>query len=234
MDKDNIYTKMQREFYEENAPKMTVLNHKFHNANVNYWDVLLSPIEENIAKWKGKLALDLGCGCGRNLTNMHRLGEFAEVHGVDMSKSILKEAEKWLEKDGVPTDVYKLIHSNGVDLSGIKKTTYSFVMSTLVFQHIAVHDIRYSLMSEAYRVLKRKGVFSFQMGFGEGAATVDYFDNFYEAKETNSKCDVRVLDPQNIVDDLKKIGFNKVEYKILPSFSDGNHPNWIYVTAIKK
>jgi len=241
MNKDNKYTKMQKQFYESTSANMAKVNHRNHDINPDYWNILLQPVREDSAYWKNKKALDFGCGTGRNICNLSRMTFWKRVDGVDISENNLKEADRILKREGVDPKNYKLFMNNGVDLSCIEDEQYDFVMSTIVLQHIAVYDIRFSLLSEIFRILKpfsssgstfRESIFSFQMGFGEGRGKAEYHENAYDAKGTNSKHDVIVRDPKQIIDDLQKIGFYGITYVIRPAFSDG-HSSWIFFTACK-
>ena len=49
----------------------------------------------------------------------------------------------------------------------------------------------------------------------------------------SSWCDTRVEDPDQIKNDLYKIGFNNFEHWIRPPGPGDNHPNWIFFTAVK-
>ena len=83
--------------------------------------------------------------------------------------------------DKLLKDVYKenlLFNTNGRDLQEIESDQYDAVMSTITLQHIPVHEIRFGLFKEFYRVLKSSGWFTAQMGFGKGKfGSVDYYKN---------------------------------------------------------
>ncbi len=231
IDPNNKYTKMQEKFYDKSASVMAQTDHNHHNGNPDYWEILLKPLVSDSAQWKDKYALDLGCGTGRNIQNLLNNAYWARVDGVDISYENLKYAEHRILMH-FNEDEFKLFKSNGVDLRELQSDFYHFVMSTIMLQHIAVHEIRYSLLEEVYRVLKPGGLISFQMGFGEGYGKAAYYENHYEATETNTKHDVIVVDPDQIKHDLEKIGFKDFTYNIRPAFSDG-HPKWIYFNATK-
>jgi predicted SAM-dependent methyltransferase len=73
-------------------------------------------------------------------------------------------------------------------------------MSTIVLQHICVYEIRYNYLKEFYRLLKNDGILSIQMGYGDGHPnTRNYYDNYYDASTTNSGCDVKVTNPEEII-----------------------------------
>ena len=74
--------------------------------------------------------------------------------------------------------------------------------------------------------------------------TVDYnniYSRNYMAREkpgemnnTNGWADVRITDPQQLADTLENsLEFVDFDYEIRDSFSDINHPHWIYFTAFK-
>ena len=229
---DNKYTKMQKKFYgKDRALAMASTDHGHHNNNPDYWNILLEAVKGHSGNWENKIALDFGCGTGRNITNLHRMAFWKRVDGVDISKDNIDLATKILIARNITE--WGLYTNNGVDLQDLKSDEYDFVMSTIVLQHIAVYDIRFGLLKEIYRCMKKGAIFSFQMGFGDSEyAKADYYDNHYDAKGTNSKHDVKVTDPKQITNDLDKIGFTAHNYIVRPSFSDG-HDNWIFVTAIK-
>jgi len=224
---DNKYTNMQKNAYSHGTS-----NHDEHNTNPNYWEILLGDLQ-NGEKWKGKIALDFACGRGRNVTNMLNLCDWERVDGIDISESNITQNKNDYQNQN--SDWYC---NNGVDVSDLKDNEYDFIMSTIALQHIPVYDIRKSLITDLLRTLKSGGVFSFQMGFGEGLESelgprVSYFENHYDAPGTNSVCDVRVQNVEDIIKDLKEIGFTNITTEVRESYSDSGHPQWIYVKAYK-
>ena len=57
----NPYTQMQLHHYETTADLMNVENHRVHNGNPDYWDILVRDTESD---FRDKVGLDFGCGCG--------------------------------------------------------------------------------------------------------------------------------------------------------------------------
>ena len=219
-------------------------NHPQHNLNPLYWDVLLGDLKTNPEYWEGKNALDFGCGKGRNVTNMKTLAKFSVVDGVDISQNNIDhcistyDKEKNIVSSFTSNAKSRFYKNNGNDLSDLSSDEYDFVMSTIVFQHLCVHELRIALKKEIYRVMKSGGVFSFQMGYGdidfEGHTIAHkYYENAYEAANTNGHSDVRVSNPSQLIEDLTNIGFVNITYRIEQPWEDGGHPNWIYVRCEK-
>ena len=160
---------------------------------------------------------------------------FDRVDGVDISAKNTEYAATNILKSGFDSSKFNMMVNTGLDVSVLPKNEYEFVMSTIVLQHICCHNIRFNILKDLYKALKRGGTLSFQMGFGTGHAnTAGYFDNTYGAKGTNSLHDVRVENEDQIIGDLTKIGFKKenITTEIRPSMCD-HHTKWIYVKAIK-
>jgi SAM-dependent methyltransferase len=208
-------------------------NHTEHNSNPLYWDLLLGDIKSNPEKWKDKTALDFGCGKGRNVTNILSLADFKRVDGIDVSEDNIGFCKK--NYTNQPSEFYK---NSGKDLSQLKNDEYDFVMSTIVFQHICVHELRYKIKEEIYRILKAGGTFSFQMGYGDisfmgHTNPKTYYENYYGASNSNGSNDVRVTDELELISDLEIIGFKDIKFEIHQPWEDGGHPNWIYVICKK-
>lgn len=172
----------------------------------------------DIADLSTQRVLDFACGAGRNIANWW--STFQHIDGVDISINMLTNAVAYLNYKGVPEDAYdediKLYLSNGVNLSIITTDNfYDLITSTIAMQHICVHEIRFMLLQEFYRLLKPGGLIAIQMGYGEDHPnSVPYLDNFYDAESTNRACDVRVEAPSQVEGDLLKIGFRHFEYTI--------------------
>ncbi len=237
MDQNNKYTTMQRDHYNATADIMAIENHRSHDLNPDYYDTLLQSVKSDPKKWTDKCALDFGCGIGRNVDNLLRLAPWARVDGCDISKENIYRADKYLQTLHTK---YKLYTTTGIDLHPIEDAQYDFVMSTIVLQHIAVHDIRMSILKDIFRVMKAEGLFSFQMAQYRYGKFAKYHDNTWEAGGTNGAFDVSVDDVQFLVEDLHHIGFADITYAIKPEwdynnkrYMDLNLSNWIYVEARK-
>jgi SAM-dependent methyltransferase len=223
---------MQKEYYNDGVADMEILshNHADHDRNPDYWDILLADANGDNSK---KIAFDFGIGHGRNVRNLLKKS-FSRVDGCDISGENIKYAIKNLEKE-CPNTSFWVYENSGVDLQPAADNFYDFVMSTIVLQHICVFEIREALLKEIYRIMKQGAIFSFQMGYDNSphpGYTVGYYENFYEAEETNGKKDVCIFNSDEVINDLKGIGFKNINYVIRPPWIDGHH-RWIYVRAIK-
>jgi len=224
------YTNMQKSYYENETSTMKIQNHQVHNNNPDYWSILLAPLDHG--DWSSKRVLDFGCGCGRNVANILNKYDVLSADGCDISSNNIAYCQEYVPSvtDKTNCTFYTV---DGKSLNGIPSDTYDMVMSTIVLQHICVYTIRYAIMTDIFRTLKSGGIFSFQMGFGPGhRSTADYYEDYVDARGTNSAHDVRVLDEQYVIDDLTKIGFTNIATQIRAPWSDG-HNNWIFAQGTK-
>jgi len=226
------YLKMQKDQYEHEASRWSLDNrdpvvgsYDAHNAWADYDTYLFKGFET-----KDKIALEYGCGPGRNLIRFKN--RFARIDGVDIAKTNLDKAIINLAAGGV-TD-YKLYLCGGKSIP-TNDASYDVVFSVICLQHIACYDIRFSILKESYRVLKPGGYLCFQMGFGGRSIRVNsgYYDNSYAAMGTNSAHDVVVLDEKCLVSDLVGIGFKDYKSDIRPVGPGDSHKNWIWVQVQK-
>jgi SAM-dependent methyltransferase len=220
------YARMQRTLYKKGTS-----DHIEHNDNPDYWSILLGDVSNDFS---GKLALDFGCGKGRNIRNLLTLAKFKAIDGSDLSEANIKFCRNTFDEFN-----HKFFLTNGMDTGYTTSNHYDLVISTITFQHIPVYEIRKSILVDILRILKPGGLFSFQMGFGPdlkdelGRPRSGYFENSVDARSTNGNHDVRVRNTEELVEDLIRIGFRNVRTTIRKSFSDAGHPSWIYVTCFK-
>jgi SAM-dependent methyltransferase len=98
-------------------------NHPEHNSNPLYWDLLLGDIKFTPEKFKKKVALDFGCGKGRNVTNMLSLAEFERVDGVDISPNNIAYCKETYQNQN---SIFYL--NNGSNLQDLKTDEYDFII----------------------------------------------------------------------------------------------------------
>ena len=230
------YVAMQKSTYELAATQSsygdTITDHVVgsydrHNEWRDYETHLMRCVDES---FRSKLALDFGCGPGRNIIKYQ--GRFARIDGADISPKNLENARTNLKNRGI--SIPSLFVTNGTDLGAAPADSYDFIFSTITLQHICVHKIRCMIFAAMHRALKPGGRISIQMGFGaDSPSTVGYYEDFYEALASNRACDTRVESPEQIRGDLETIGFEKFEAWIRPTGPGDLHPQWIFFTATK-
>ena len=232
--KNNKYTKMQLNYYNAEAanwseslrdPVVGLFDE--HNNWHGYENLFL-----NLKNNDELIGLDFGCGPGRNIVKYHN--RFKRLDGADISPINIRNAKYVTKNRFIETTLYV---TSGIYLDNVPSDKYDFVMSTITFQHICVYDIRYSIMNDIYRVLKKGGVFTFQMGMGfhpDAKRIISYYENYYDANLTNGWNDVYVESPDQLKKDLLKIGFTEFNYTITPTGpGSANHEKWIFVNCKK-
>ncbi len=97
---------------------------------------------------RARRALEIGCGPGRLLKPMSR--HFGEIHGVDVSDEMIRIARERLRD--IP---HAHPHSSdGSSLAQFADSSFDFVYSYAVFQHIPSRDVVLEYCREAHRVMK--------------------------------------------------------------------------------
>jgi ubiquinone/menaquinone biosynthesis C-methylase UbiE len=108
--------------------------------------------------------LEIGCGAGRVTRALANV--FGEVHGVDVSGEMIRQAKLAL-KDRPNAFVYQ---NNGKDLEVVPRLEFDFAFSSIVFQHIPSREIIENYVRETYRLLRPGALFKFQV---QGDSTLE-------------------------------------------------------------
>lgn len=138
---ETVKTQWDRRYQEE---------HPYKDAQPR--ECILDFFEKYGNKFEDGKVLDLGCGNGRNLRYIAKLG--FETHGIDISEKGLDQLKETLKQENISADVqrgsfYKLPYRDKI---------FDCVVSINVFQHNNWEGAEKSF-AEASRVLKNDGLF---------------------------------------------------------------------------
>lgn len=99
--------------------------------------------------------LEIGCGIGRMTKYLAEV--FGEVHAIDVSGEMVRQARMRLAKI---SNAY-FSEGNGSDFADFPDEYFDFVFSAYVFQHVPSFEVIKSNICDAFRVLKPRGIFKF-------------------------------------------------------------------------
>lgn len=129
---------------------------EFFSSGINEIDKVIKQIKSLGIKLTYKKALDFGCGLGRLTQPLTKY--FDEVHGVDISPSMIERANRY--------NRYKnkcIYHVNEKDnLSLFKENYFDFIYTNIVLQHMEPKYAK-KYVKEFLRILSPKGLLIFQI-----------------------------------------------------------------------
>ena len=108
--------------------------------------------------------LEIGCGIGRMTQHLAEL--FGEVHAVDVSGEMIRQARERLRE-------YPNVHcheTSGCDFAALADEYFDLVVSAYVFQHVPDTNVIRANLADAYRVLKPGGICKFGVNSTADAA----------------------------------------------------------------
>lgn len=105
---------------------------------------------------KSMRVLEIGCGVGRMTRAM--AATFGEVHGVDVSREMVRRARNYL----CSTPNAHVYRNSGRDLRVLGKERFDFAYSFIVFQHIPSKEIIDSYVGGVSQLLRTGSLFKFQ------------------------------------------------------------------------
>lgn len=150
---------------QENARKHIAIDdwgneEDFHQSGLRDLKKILNGSAATISV--GARVLEIGCGIGRLLKPLALERRDLEIYGVDVSSEMIVQGK---ERLSVYPNIY-LSQVNGKDLDPFGNDFFDFIFSYVTFQHIPRPYV-YDLFQEVNRVIKKKGIFTFQMQYLE-------------------------------------------------------------------
>lgn len=235
------YLNMQKNSYEYLGQQWTLDNrdpvvggYDMHNSFEDY-DLYLFP---NI-DFTDKIALEYGCGPGRNLIRFN--DRFKQIDGVDIAESNIDKSQINLAANNIVPGNLMVCDGKSIPQDD---NHYDVVFSTICLQHICVYTIRNAIIKDIHRVLKPNGYFCFQMGYGgkdhhhydkdQRTGWVPYFWDYTSATGTNGLLDVSIINLDGFIADITNLGFYEITYKLTDPRPLDTHLNWIWVQCKAK
>jgi len=136
-----------------------------------------------LKRLKIKSVLDLGCGTGRHCVYLAKKG--FDVVGVDVSRSALKMANEWVQKERLTNVAFTRGAMTNIPFSN---RHFDAVISISVVHHAVKKDI-VKTIAEVHRILKESGVFLANLAsvkdprYGEGQKVEENTFRILEAFE---------------------------------------------------
>ncbi len=203
---------------QENARKHIAIDdweseEHFHRSGLRDIQKILASSDVPLAQ--GSKVLEIGCGIGRLLKPLAVERRDLEIYGVDVSTEMILQGNERLNDFH---NIY-LSHVNGRDLSLFVNDFFDFIFSYVTFQHIPRRYLD-DIFREVYRVLKTKGIFTFQMQFRE--------DNPREEPPDNDYRTIRYYTPEMLHTMCNRAGF-----RVLSVEKPRKKEGYLYATATK-
>jgi SAM-dependent methyltransferase len=133
---------------------------RFFDTGSDHVSDILNKIRSHVdAGFQIKHALDFGCGVGRILIPLARISD--HVTGVDVSASILKEAERNCRDQCVTNVTFVL---NDDNLTKLHQRRFDFVHSYIVLQHIPP-KVGIKLIDRLLEMVNDKGIAVLQVTY---------------------------------------------------------------------
>lgn len=194
---------------------------EYYNLNADKWwkedEVLYLPDHLNksrfeffnsyVPNWKGLKVLDVGCGGGLACEFLAKRG--ANVFGIDLSFTSIKAAQEHAQKSDLLID-YKW--GTAEDLP-YEENTFDAVVCFDVLEHIA--DLE-KVISEAYRVLKRNGMFLFDTinrTFKSKVIMIWLLEDILKQIPRGLHDWNKFIKPDELIDLMETTGFKNIEIK---------------------
>jgi SAM-dependent methyltransferase len=187
-------------------PEMTdEVKQEFFESGRLHVDYLLHVIRNRVdPDFKPRTILDFGCGVGRTLVSFAQVAE--DVVGLDVSSSMLGEAERNCRDRGLSN--VRLVQSDDF-LSSITEP-FNMIHSCIVFQHIPVERGRV-IFSRLLNRLAPHGIGAFQFLYSK----TQYAETFGIAPAMNSRSTKRRRAPVGVDAEMQMNPYNLNEILFL-------------------
>jgi SAM-dependent methyltransferase len=120
-------------------------------------DVEMYLVDAGFEREKAHRMLEIGCGIGRMTAGFAH--HFSEVHAIDVSSEMIRQAQRNLAD---LSNVF-LYETDGASLAPFPDDYFDFCFSFIVFQHIPSRSIIENYIKEVGRALVTGGIFHFQV-----------------------------------------------------------------------
>ncbi len=151
-------------------------------------------LERILKKPETKRALDFGSGVGR--MTIYFAHDFENVHGIDVSETMIQKAQKRIDDLRVSFQLY-----DGRKLP-YPDNHFDFIFSFLVLQHIPSHKVVEEYMREFYRTAKKDSVIKVQLRGGRGVRRWEWS---YGASYT----------PEEAMRMAERVGFEVLNHEVI-------------------
>ena len=129
---------------------------EFLQSGVNEVEALIAELRYHGISFSADRALDFGCGIGRLTQALTKF--FATVVGVDVAPTMIDKAR---EANKYPGKCSFIVNQK-TDLSSFPSDEFSFVLSSIVLQHIPT-ELAKKYITEFIRILRPGGLAVFQL-----------------------------------------------------------------------
>lgn len=150
--------------------------------------VLYSYLTANKISLKGKVAVDLGCGKGRNSFSLIKRG-ISKVYSIDYVPKLIEEITRQAKKQKVEDKIVPICH-NLTKPWPIKSHTADIVLDIFCFKHQTIpKDVKF-YKKELQRILKPSGLLVISLA----SLDDDYYGTLPKTKVTKDV--YKVTDPK--------------------------------------
>ncbi len=141
--------------------RLLTINREFYNRFGDSFSATRQRLQPGVKKILETIreddsVLDLGCGNGHFLREIHKRGQQAPLLGVDFSLPLLRDAESTLGVEFREADLTKLsVTSNQFLITD----HWSLITAFATLHHIPSHEIRLDILRTVKKLLKPNGRF---------------------------------------------------------------------------